>query len=57
MQIILNKFLVLFTSNTLACLYTTLLSGYVHYDIDSKFIYFYELFVSVNCDFWVNKCS
>jgi len=51
MQIILNKFLVLFTSNTLACLYTTLLSGYVHYDIDSKFIYFYELFVSVNCDF------
>jgi hypothetical protein len=51
MHIILNKFLVLITSNKLAYLYLTLLSCFVHYDIDSKFICFNELLISVNSDF------
>ena len=59
MQIILNKLLVLITSNKLvySYLYITLLSGYVYCDIESKFIYFNEVLISVNSDFWVNKCS
>jgi hypothetical protein len=51
MQIILNTFLVLITSNKLAHLFVALLSGYVHYDIVSNFVYFHELLISVHSDF------
>jgi hypothetical protein len=46
----LNKYLVLIISNKLvySYLYIILLSGYVHCDIDSQFVYFNELLISVD---------